>query len=64
MTQEPENHAKNTTPCPICKAPVLDSAEHFPFCGKRCRTIDLGKWVSGDYAISRPIEASDVDEED
>ena len=27
----------------------------FPFCSERCRMIDLGKWASGAYVISTPI---------
>ncbi|MCE9592423.1 MAG: tRNA (adenosine(37)-N6)-threonylcarbamoyltransferase complex ATPase subunit type 1 TsaE [Planctomycetes bacterium] len=50
-------------PCPICKEPVAADAPAFPFCSKRCRTIDLGKWATGDYRISRPIEEADLDEE-
>lgn len=50
-------------PCPICRKPVRDTAPTFPFCSERCRTIDLGKWASEDYRISRPIEQSDLDEE-
>ncbi len=23
----------------------------YPFCGKRCRTIDLGRWLSEDYRV-------------
>ena len=23
----------------------------FPFCGKRCKTIDLGRWLKGSYAV-------------
>jgi endogenous inhibitor of DNA gyrase (YacG/DUF329 family) len=41
--------------CPICKKPVTASAPEFPFCSERCRTIDLGKWASGQYVISSPI---------
>ncbi|MBV9074038.1 MAG: DNA gyrase inhibitor YacG [Acidobacteria bacterium] len=41
--------------CPTCKAIVLRTAEHFPFCSDRCRLIDLGKWASGGYRISSPI---------
>ena len=49
--------------CPICKKLVpLDSAE-VPFCSERCRTIDLGKWASGDYKISTPIQDPDLLEE-
>jgi endogenous inhibitor of DNA gyrase (YacG/DUF329 family) len=40
--------------CPICKKPVKSTDPEFPFCGERCRTIDLGKWASGDYVISSP----------
>ena len=52
-----------TAPCPICGKPVTKEDETFPFCSKRCRTIDLGKWLGGDYMISRKIEESDLDEE-
>jgi endogenous inhibitor of DNA gyrase (YacG/DUF329 family) len=46
--------------CPICRKEVaLDSAE-VPFCSERCRTIDLGKWASGEYKISSPILDPDV----
>jgi hypothetical protein len=41
--------------CPICKKPVAASGPEFPFCSERCRTIDLGKWASGQYVISSPI---------
>ena len=34
---------------------VLAGSEHFPFCSERCRLIDLGKWASGGYVISTPI---------
>jgi endogenous inhibitor of DNA gyrase (YacG/DUF329 family) len=34
----------------------------FPFCSPRCRTIDLGKWLSGDYRIpSAPTSESDLE---
>ena len=41
--------------CPTCRLLVLTSNENFPFCSDRCRLIDLGKWVSGGYVISTPI---------
>lgn len=50
--------------CPICKAVVDTASPAFPFCSKRCRTIDLGKWIKGDYLISRPIEEEDLDQDD
>jgi endogenous inhibitor of DNA gyrase (YacG/DUF329 family) len=33
---------------------VQASAETFPFCSKRCRFVDLGRWLDGKYRISRP----------
>ena len=28
---------------------------HFPFCSQRCKTIDLGKWLNGEYRISMSL---------
>ncbi len=41
--------------CPICKKPVKSIDIDFPFCSERCRTIDLGKWASGDYVVTSPV---------
>lgn len=41
--------------CPTCRKIVLFSEPEFPFCSERCRTIDLGKWASGTYVISTPV---------
>ena len=46
--------------CPTCRAFVLEQNEDFPFCSDRCRRIDLGKWASGDYKISTPIQDPDL----
>ncbi len=32
---------------------------HFPFCSKRCKAIDLGKWLNNEYSISTPITEID-----
>jgi uncharacterized protein len=45
-----------TLPCPICRKPVAAGDPEFPFCSPRCRVIDLGKWASGEYRISTPIQ--------
>jgi len=42
--------------CPICKKVVVSTAPDFPFCSDRCREIDLGKWASGAYVISSPVQ--------
>jgi endogenous inhibitor of DNA gyrase (YacG/DUF329 family) len=38
---------------------VLPKDPDFPFCSERCRLIDLGKWASGGYVISTPINRGD-----
>lgn len=45
--------------CPTCRKLVLRSAPEFPFCSERCQLIDLGKWASGKYVISTPIDRGD-----
>jgi endogenous inhibitor of DNA gyrase (YacG/DUF329 family) len=50
--------------CPICRKqlPVLDAdAPYRPFCSERCKSIDLGSWLSGTYRISRPAEEQELD---
>lgn len=43
------------TRCPICsktfEADPTALPPGFPFCSERCRLIDLGRWIDGDYAI-------------
>jgi len=49
--------------CPTCRNVVLVENEYFPFCSDRCRLLDLGKWASGDYKVSTPIQDPDLLEE-
>jgi hypothetical protein len=42
--------------CPICKKPVALASRDLPFCSERCRVIDLGKWASGQYVVSSPVD--------
>jgi endogenous inhibitor of DNA gyrase (YacG/DUF329 family) len=42
--------------CPTCKTSVKHTDPEFPFCSERCRLIDLGKWASGQYVISSPLQ--------
>lgn len=38
--------------CPYCgKSITWEGNEWRPFCSKRCKLIDLGSWISGDYII-------------
>ena len=36
-------------PCPICGKPPAPRFK--PFCSARCKTVDLGRWLEGRYAI-------------
>ena len=55
--------------CPIC-GQVMDgplaSWPAFPFCSKRCKTIDLGRWLTGAYGIpeEEPEDATSSGETD
>ena len=36
-----------------------------PFCSERCKTIDLGRWLSGDYRVAaEPHEEAGDDDAD
>jgi uncharacterized protein len=35
--------------CPICGKPA--DPRHGVFCSARCQTIDLGRWLKGDYRM-------------
>jgi len=41
-------------PCPICSVtmpgPWMEYPQ-YPFCSKRCKLIDLGRWLGEGYAI-------------
>ena len=55
--------------CPTCKAQLVAGATWptRPFCSERCRMADLGKWLDGEFVISRPMtldEALEVPLED
>ncbi len=42
--------------CPICGKDTV--AKYRPFCSRRCADVDLGKWLSGAYAL--PVEEEDA----
>lgn len=45
--------------CPMCQRPTEQKWR--PFCSKRCADLDLGKWVTGSYAIPTDDSADDAD---
>ncbi len=44
--------------CPICSksfsTPTLADWPTFPFCSERCRLVDLGRWIDGQYVVPGP----------
>jgi uncharacterized protein len=51
MPTDPENALPSRTlKCSICGASARDA--YRPFCSKRCADVDLGRWLTGRYAIS------------
>ncbi len=44
--------------CPICHQP-LATPEFRPFCSRRCTQVDLGRWLTGGYAIPDTAEEED-----
>ncbi len=49
--------------CPLCGKSIEFEAKslpaNFPFCSDRCKLVDLGRWIDGDYAIPGPPAASE-----
>ncbi|MDG1281149.1 MAG: DNA gyrase inhibitor YacG [Pseudorhodobacter sp.] len=45
--------------CPICAR--KPDEKYRPFCSRRCADVDLGRWLSGSYAI--PAEALEEEEQ-
>jgi endogenous inhibitor of DNA gyrase (YacG/DUF329 family) len=53
--------------CPICNANLDNVPADFPwrpFCGERCKLIDLGNWLGEKYRISRPLRPEDVEDDE
>ncbi|MER3430372.1 MAG: DNA gyrase inhibitor YacG [Blastocatellia bacterium] len=49
--------------CPICgKQTDWEGNEYRPFCTERCKLLDLGAWVSGEYGL--PVEPASLTDED
>lgn len=46
--------------CPICNKET--DQKYSPFCSKRCAHVDLGKWLTGAYAV--PLVENDEAEDD
>jgi uncharacterized protein len=45
--------------CPICAKET--DAKYRPFCSRRCADVDLGKWLTGGYAL--PIDDENAEDD-
>jgi hypothetical protein len=48
--------------CPICDKtfePTTSDAQ--PFCGKRCQTIDLGRWLGEVYGMPAEFDPDSIE---
>lgn len=50
--------------CATCRKPVAPRAENpaYPFCSKRCRMVDLGRWLGEEYRV--PDRQADEQEDE
>ncbi len=51
-----EHRSLKNIKCPTCRK-VGDwfAGPYGPFCSKRCRLVDLGKWFNEEHRISEPL---------
>lgn len=52
--------------CAICARPIEYDGPLpplYPFCSERCRLVDLGKWLRGQYAINRDLTPEEIEEQ-
>jgi len=54
------NTTARTVRCPACGGPSLYAPDnrYRPFCGERCKNLDLGAWASESFRVptSPPLE--------
>jgi len=49
--------------CPNCGKRIEWSESEFrPFCSEKCKLLDLGEWIEGNYSV--PDESSSLSDED
>ncbi|MBD3181607.1 DNA gyrase inhibitor YacG [Candidatus Poribacteria bacterium] len=51
---------KRKLKCPICGKDVDIPKKNklppnFPFCSKRCKLVDLGRWLNEEYKFFEPV---------
>ena len=67
----PNTHGSRRMRCPICRKQLkvesgdpLHELPFFPFCSKKCKMIDLGRWFNEEYRIAVEDTQDEDDYED
>lgn len=51
--------------CPTCRKPVTyqkkEEVPYRPFCSRRCKLVDIGKWLNEEYRVSEELSDPPVD---
>lgn len=55
----PDRKPVSSKTCPICGKPTQEAFK--PFCSKRCRDVDLNRWLSGVYSV--PVKEEENEDE-
>jgi len=56
----PPESLKSTPTCPRCGTPISwEGNPYRPFCSRRCRELDLLKWLKEEYRIPEEIREED-----
>ncbi len=56
------NDVPRAMKCPVCGKPASPDAKLRPFCSRRCADVDLGRWLTEQYAVPARPEQADEDE--
>ena len=51
MTHDDAQAETSRGPCPTCGGEVARDAKSRPFCCRRCKLVDLGRWFNEEYAV-------------
>lgn len=63
-TSNPTAGSPRIVPCPTCGGDSIFAPSNpwRPFCGQRCRQIDLGHWADESFRVPAPPTTEDEDD--
>ena len=57
---KPDPDSADEAPCRTCGTMIAPDSPYWPFCSTRCQNLDLHRWFSGQYTMSRPLNEDDL----